>query len=421
MLSVFPGRMGDLEIELQLSVCIMSSCQYCIVRIDSTFYIWYVIWYTTHPIYDLEWCHGSYQAILYHLFLLWNRSLSEAVSIGNLPYISKASRHTIKSILSKKHCQWGPGNAMNSSHKHRLAVSSITPHWPARTSGAACGFHRKKGQVLQKLRAHWQVHDHHEEFLLHIMAWCLHDSSDFEVNEKKIKMGASPFCRILVLCSSLPFWIKNKSIHHSWRLKQKRSLKIHPISPRLPKKRSHQTPYFVVAIPSILFSRNQVTPLDFHHYNIPKTNVVSLDLRFSRWFPQGFEHGWKIQNQNIGKTWTGNIWSTLFFSVKKCILTNISYIYLQQDSQPNLCTDMSGTLSCDASPKKSEEVTTLGTHHKFMTKVADNIRIFQPGRFSNSNKESTLVGPQQKLPKLWMGIRSWTYYEQFNLHPIWDP
>lgn len=279
----------------------------------------------------------------------------------------------------------------------------------------------KKGQVLQKLRAHWQVHDHHEEFLLHIMAWCLHDSSDFEVNEKKIKMGASPFCRILVLCSSLPFWIKNKSIHHSWRLKQKRSLKIHPISPRLPKKRSHQTPYFVVAIPSILFSRNQVTPLDFHHYNIPKTNVVSLDLRFSRWFPQGFEHGWKIQNQNIGKIWTGNIWSTLFFSVKKCILTNISYIYLQQDSQPNLCTDMSGTLSCDASPKKSEEVTTLGTHHKFMTKVADNIRIFQPGRFSNSNKESTLVGPQQKLPKLWMGIRSWTYYEQFNLHPIWDP
>ena len=179
MLSVFPGRwwsmrMGDLEIELQLSVCIMSSCQYCIVRIDSTFYIWYVIWYTTHRIYDLEWCHGSYQAILYHLFLLWNRSLSEAVSIGNLPYISKASRHTIKSILSKKHCQWGPGNAMNSSHKHRLAVSSITPHWPARTSGAACGFHRKKGQVLQKLRAHWQVHDHHEEFLLHnglMFAW----------------------------------------------------------------------------------------------------------------------------------------------------------------------------------------------------------------------------------------------------------
>lgn len=42
-----------------------------------------VIWYKTHPIYDLEWCHSSYQAIPYHLFLRWNRSLSEAVSIGN--------------------------------------------------------------------------------------------------------------------------------------------------------------------------------------------------------------------------------------------------------------------------------------------------------------------------------------------------
>ena len=74
-----------------------------------------------------------------------------------------------------------------------------------------------------------------------------------------------------------------------------------------------------------------------------------------------------------------------------------------QDSRPNLSTQWSNVLvflesfRCTLGMEEpwhasrigssSEEVTTLGTHHKFMTKVADNIRIFQPATSNTEDQE----------------------------------
>lgn len=109
--------------------------------------LWCNMIHAASYIYDLERCHTSYQGIPYYLSDgtgVWSPVYRQSCIYLKLQDMQ--SKHMIKETLpmSCRKCHEFLSQHILGRPKDRLAVSSITPHWPARTSGAACGVHPRK-------------------------------------------------------------------------------------------------------------------------------------------------------------------------------------------------------------------------------------------------------------------------------------